>query len=66
MLNESAALNNKTGIETNISGLNLKISPKLTVDLKIEGINAKNNTKHPEYQQLQPKIQFKKQFNLLQ
>ena len=33
----------KTGIETNISGLNLKISPKLTVFLKIESIEAKNN-----------------------
>ena len=34
---------NKTGIETNITGLNLKISPKLTVVLKIDSIDAKSN-----------------------
>ena len=33
----------KTGIKTNITGLNLKISPKLTVALNIKGIEAKNN-----------------------
>ena len=36
-------INNKTGIETNITGLNLKISPKLTVILNIDSIKAKNN-----------------------
>ena len=34
---------NKTGIETNIAGLNLKVSPKLTLTLKVDSINAKNN-----------------------
>ena len=34
---------NKTGIETNITGLNLKISPKLAVSLDINSIDAKNN-----------------------
>ena len=33
----------KTGIETNIAGLNLKISPKLIVALNIDSIDAKNN-----------------------
>lgn len=33
----------KTGIETNITGLNLKISPLLTVALKIDSLDAKNN-----------------------
>lgn len=33
----------KTGIETNITGLNLKISPKLIVALKIDSLDAKNN-----------------------
>ena len=33
----------KTGIETNITGLNLKISPKLIFDLNIDGMDAKNN-----------------------
>lgn len=32
----------KTGTETNITGLNLKISPKLTVVLNIDSIDAKN------------------------
>ena len=32
----------KNGIETNITGLNLKISPKLTVILDADSINAKN------------------------
>ena len=32
----------KTGTETNINGLNLKISPKLTVVLKVDSIDAKN------------------------
>ena len=36
-------IHNKTGIETNITGLNLKISPKLIVVLNIDSINAKNN-----------------------
>ena len=36
-------IHNKTGIETNITGLNLKISPKLIVILKIDSIDAKNN-----------------------
>lgn len=36
-------IHNKTGIETNITGLNLKISPTLTVVLKIDGFDAKNN-----------------------
>ena len=34
---------NKTGIETNITGLNLKISPNLVVLLNIESLDAKNN-----------------------
>ena len=34
---------NKTGIETSIKGLNLKISPMLIADLKVDSINAKNN-----------------------
>ena len=38
-----ALIHNKIGIETNIMGLNLKISPKLTVDLSIDSIDAKNN-----------------------
>ena len=33
----------KTGTEINIYGLNLKISPKLSVNLKVESIEAKNN-----------------------
>ena len=33
----------KTGIETTITGLNLKISPKLIVVLNIDSIDAKNN-----------------------
>ena len=36
-------IQNKTGIETNILGLNLKISPRLTVFLNIDSIDAKNN-----------------------
>ena len=50
IINSKAAINklqssihNKTGIETNITGLNLKISPKLDVALKIDSINATNN-----------------------
>ena len=34
---------NKTGTETDITGLDLKISPKLIVTLNIDGIAAKNN-----------------------
>ena len=33
----------KTGIETTITGLNLKISPKLIAILNIENLDAKNN-----------------------
>ena len=33
----------KTGTETTIAGLNLKISPKLIVVLNIDSLNAKNN-----------------------
>ena len=33
----------KIGMETNITGLNLKISPKLFVTLNVESIDAKNN-----------------------
>ena len=33
----------KTGIETNIEGLNLKVSPKLIFDLNIAGVNSKYN-----------------------
>ena len=36
-------IQNKTGAETIIKGLNLKISPKLTVVLHVESIDAKNN-----------------------
>lgn len=36
-------IHNKTGIETSIKGLNLKISPTLIADLKIDSINAKSN-----------------------
>ncbi len=36
-------IHNKTGIETNITGLNLKISPKLAVFLRVDSIDAKNN-----------------------
>ena len=36
-------IHNKTGIETTIDGLNLKISPKLVVILNIDNISAKNN-----------------------
>lgn len=36
-------IHNKTGIETTITGLNLKISPVFTVALKIDSIDAKNN-----------------------
>ncbi|MBR1373184.1 hypothetical protein IJ556_01880, partial [bacterium] len=32
---------NKTGVNTTIAGLNLKISPKLTVVLKVDNIEAK-------------------------
>ena len=38
-------IRNKTGIETNIEGLNLKISPKLNVALKVDSIDAKNENK---------------------
>ena len=44
VINElQSSIYNKTGIETNIKGLNLKISPKLTAILKIDSVNAKNN-----------------------
>lgn len=36
-------IHEKTRIETSIGGLNLKISPMLTVRLKIDNIDAKNN-----------------------
>jgi len=36
-------IHNKTGTETTISGLNLKISPKLIVVLKVDSIDTKNN-----------------------
>ena len=36
-------IHNRTGIETNITGLNLKISPKLVVILNIDSLDAKNN-----------------------
>ncbi len=36
-------IHKKTGIETNIAGLNLKISPKLIVILNVDSIDAKNN-----------------------
>ncbi|MBQ9245884.1 hypothetical protein IJ182_06430 [bacterium] len=36
-------IQNKTGIETNITGLNLKISPRLKAFLNINSIEAKNN-----------------------
>ena len=51
VINSKAAINklqslihNRTGIETNITGLNLKISPKLTVVLHVDSIDAKNNS----------------------
>ena len=34
---------NKTGIETTITGLNLKISPKLNVSVNVDSIDAKNS-----------------------
>ena len=36
-------IHNKTGIETKITGLNLKISPKLLVIFNVDSIDAKNN-----------------------
>ncbi len=36
-------IHNKTGLETTISGLNLKISPNLAAVLNVESIDAKNN-----------------------
>ena len=36
-------INKKTGIETNIKGLKLAISPALVFDLNVESIYAKNN-----------------------
>ncbi len=36
-------IHNKIGIETNITGLNLKISPNLIAVLNIDNIDAKNN-----------------------
>lgn len=36
-------VNKKSGIETTITGLNLKISPALMVILKIENVDSKNN-----------------------
>ncbi len=36
-------IQNKTGIETNIKGLNLKISPKFNINLDVDSIDAKNN-----------------------
>ena len=38
-----SSIHNKTGIETNITGLNLKISPALAVVLHVDSIDAKNN-----------------------
>jgi hypothetical protein len=50
IINSKAAINklqssihNKTGIETNITGLNLKIFPMLTLVLRVDSIDAKNN-----------------------
>ena len=50
IINSKATINklqsliyNKTGVETNISGLNLKISPNLIVVLKVDSVDAKNN-----------------------
>jgi len=37
-------INDKTGIETNITGLNLKISPKFNIVLKVDNIEAKNKS----------------------
>ena len=49
IINSKATLNQlqslilkKTGIETNITGLNLKISPKLVVVFNLESLDAKN------------------------
>ena len=36
-------IHKKTGIETNITGLNLKISPALAIVFKVDSIDAKNN-----------------------
>ena len=36
-------IHDKTGIETNITGFNFNISPKLTVILKVDSIDARNN-----------------------
>ena len=36
-------INDKTGLDTNIAGLKLKISPKLLVVLKVDSIDSKNN-----------------------
>ena len=36
-------LHNKTGIETTVAGLNLKISPKLVAVLRIDSLDAKND-----------------------
>ena len=36
-------IQNKTGVETKITGLNLKISPKLLVIFNVDSIDAKNN-----------------------
>ncbi|MCR5261432.1 MAG: hypothetical protein K6C94_06295 [Candidatus Gastranaerophilales bacterium] len=38
-----ALILDKTGTETNITGLNLKISPKFNVVLKVDGIDAKKD-----------------------
>ena len=41
--NLQSLIRNKTGTEANITGLNVKISPALTVVLKIDSFDAKNN-----------------------
>ena len=50
IINSKAAINklqsfihNKTGVETTITGLNLKISPKFVIVLNIDSVDAKNN-----------------------
>ena len=41
--NISSTIYKKTGVETDIKGLNLKISPKLNFTLKVESVDAKYN-----------------------
>ena len=74
IINSNAAINklqsliyNKTGIETQVTGLNLKISPKLTIALKIDSINAKkSNVSVADIKNLSLKYKLlKKQLELL-